>query len=112
MFNFDFDLPNPFAGSNSNKTGIYLDYDFVWNGKSSSFIYEIPELKIVADGIRAMFKSFDTPVDGKDTDVVNMCVDLHIDFEDNATFIEYCKGLCEEDAKAEFEADMKAWEEE
>ena len=94
-----------------NRTGIYIDYNFDWKGKSEYFSYEIPDSRVVADGIRAMFEWLDMPVDARDTDLINGCYTLGIEFEDNEQFQEYCKKQCEEDARFEFEEEQRELEE-
>ena len=91
-------------------TSIYIDYDF---GDKYSYSYEVPFL-IVIQGIEYYFsKKYFVEVDGKETDLWNMCVDLDIldDLEYDETFLEYVKPLCEESARLEYEEE-KAEEEE
>lgn len=94
-----------------NRTGIWLDYEFEYKGKKESFSYEIPQAEIVCNGIRAMFAWHDVNVDAKDSDLVNCCYALGVEFEDNEQFIEFCKKACEEDAREEFNEE-KALDEE
>lgn len=94
-----------------NRTGIYIDFEFDWKGEKKYFSYEIPDSRVVADGIRAMFEWLDMPVDARDTDLINGCYTLGIEFEDNEQFQEYCKKQCEGDAREEFEEEQRELEE-
>lgn len=90
---------------NRNNTGIYVTYEFSYDGKSEAepFDYEIPD-SVLCDGIRAWFDFKFVTVDGTDNAIWNAVSALGgmDEITESEVFQEFAKGRCEADAFEEF----------